>query len=346
MPSFPIPEEQRIIRGLLARADLAILNIYFRAAAATKAAIRIEDLEAVLASGYVPTLVEIHQLCRIDVLVDRLSRELAPMMAGAIRRAATVGAPIFARSVGAEAPNLAAFRDLASRSANRIVGNLIQGIRDGFVDLTVRNALGEPERSIGTLQMVQNIIREAYAPGTAGLRTPTQTARFIADVVGLDDRRARYLGNFEQDLRAGGKAAEDRIVQLLERKGSNAERLGRDLEALRAGKDLTPSRVAALYRQENSRLLLSRGETIRRTESLRAATEAQHIIWREAVDRGVLDPDRLEREWLPAPNACPICEPLRNARAPLVGGSYPDPGGEGPPAHPNCRCGERVVRRN
>lgn len=340
MSLFPLPDEQRIIRGLLARSDLAILNIYFRAAQATREAIRIDDLAAVLATGYVPTLVEIHQLCRIDVLVNRLAADLAPYMERVIFRAATVGAPIFARAVGAESGNVAAFRDLASRSANRIVGQLIEGIRDGILDpLTGR-------RSIGTLQMVQNIIREAYAPGTAGLRTPTQTARFIADVVGLDARRARYFGRFAEDLRAGGRAAEHRLLQLLERPGANVDRLAKDLELVQSGKDLSASRLAALHRQENSRLLKSRGEAIRRTESLRAATEAQHIIWREAVDRGVLDPDKLEREWLPSPNACPICEGLRGARAPLVGGSYPEPGGEGPPApHPNCRCAERVVRR-
>lgn len=340
VPLFPIPAEQRIIRGLLARADLAILNIYFRAAAATREAIDLADLVAVLETGYVPTLVEIHQLCRIDVLVDRLSRELAPMMAAAIQRAASIGAEVFARAVGAEAPNLAAFRDLAARSAGRMVGNLIEGIQNGVLDLTTGT------RSIGTLEMVQNIIRESFDPNTAGLRTPTQTARFIADVVGLDNRRAKYLGNFSEDLRVGGKFAEKRILQLLERKGADVARLGKDLEQLLLTGELSAKRVAQLYRLENSRLLKSRGETIRRTESLRAATEAQHLIWREAVDRGVLDPETMEREWLPAPNACPECGGLRGARAPLVGGSYPDPGGDGPPGpHPNCRCGERVVRR-
>lgn len=51
------------------------------------------------------------------------------------------------------------------------------------------------------------------------------------------------------------------------------------------------------------------------------------------------------KQWQSVPGACAICEPLDNKTAP-IDGSYPGDGGDGPAAHPNCRCGERLIYQN
>lgn len=163
-------------------------------------------------------------------------------------------------------------------------------------------------RSRGQLQVVRDLVAEGYDLG----RSNVETARLIRDVVGLDDRRATALSSYAQDLEAQG-VPEERRLRL----------------------------VAA----ESQRKLQSRGLAISRTESVRAANLSQDLIWVDGVAHGQIDPGLWEQEWVPSPNACPVCRGLRGARAP-IGGNFPAPGGKGPPdPHTHCRCGKRLRRR-
>jgi hypothetical protein len=159
------------------------------------------------------------------------------------------------------------------------------------------------------LETIQRVIAEGFAES----QTPIQRARAISDVIGLDDRRARALAKYARELEADGLPEKERL-RLVER--------------------------------ERRRKLKSRGLMVGRTESTRAATEAQDMIWETAVREGQIQEGEYEMEWLPSVNACPICLGLKGARAP-IGGRFRDPGGEGPPnPHPGCLCGRRLRRPN
>jgi len=86
-----------------------------------------------------------------------------------------------------------------------------------------------------------------------------------------------------------------------------------------------------------------RGELIAVTEPMIAVHEGQREAWRQAVDEGGLPPDA-QREWITTGDmkVCPECESLEGTTAD-VDGLYPDPGGEGPPLHPRCRCTEGIA---
>jgi hypothetical protein len=161
-------------------------------------------------------------------------------------------------------------------------------------------------RSRGTLDIVRDFVGEGFDLG----RTHRQSAHLIRDVIGLDDRRASALAKYAAKLESQGVPEKKRLRM-----------------------------IAA----ESKRKLQSRGLAVSRTESVRATSIAQDMIWGRAVSEGQLA-DVYEQEWLPSPNACPVCQGLRGARAP-IGGEFPLPGGDGPPAHPSCRCGRRLRRR-
>lgn len=76
---------------------------------------------------------------------------------------------------------------------------------------------------------------------------------------------------------------------------------------------------------------------------MKAASEAQRQLWEQAVEGGVISGDQ-RRVWIVTNDErlCPICNALDGAEADLDG-QYPDPGGEGPPQHPACRCTEGLV---
>lgn len=161
-------------------------------------------------------------------------------------------------------------------------------------------------RSRGQLDIVRDIIAEGFETG----RTHRASAHLIRDVIGLDDRRATALAKYAAELEVKGVPQSMRLRM-----------------------------IAA----ESKRKLQSRGLAVSRTESIRAASLAQDMIWERGLEAGQI-PNVYEQEWVPSPNACPICEGLRGSRAP-IGGRFPDPGETGPPAHPSCRCNKRLRRR-
>lgn len=86
-----------------------------------------------------------------------------------------------------------------------------------------------------------------------------------------------------------------------------------------------------------------RAELIAHTESMRAANVGQRQGWAQAVDEGLLPPD-MRRQWIATNDeiTCTICGDL-DGEAADIDDEYPEPGGEGPPAHPRCRCTEGLV---
>lgn len=161
-------------------------------------------------------------------------------------------------------------------------------------------------RSRGSLEIVRGIIGEGFELG----RPHAQSARLIREVIGLDDRRAGALAKYTRDLEVKGIPEARRLRMIA-------------AEAKRKGK--------------------SRGLAVSRTESVRASSIAQDMIWGRAVTEGQLA-DVFEQEWVASPRACPYCKALKGKRAP-IGGTFPAPGGSGPPAHPSCMCGRRLRRR-
>lgn len=168
-------------------------------------------------------------------------------------------------------------------------------------------------RSRGQLQIVRDLIGEGFDLG----RPHAASARLIREVIGLDDRRAGALAKYAAKLEEQG-VPEGRRLKLI---AAEAKRKGQ-----------------------------SRGLAVSRTESVRAASIAQDMIWQRGIEAGQI-PDIYEQEWVASPRAfdpasCPsgVCARLHHSRAP-IGGEFPAPGGSGPPAHPHCICGRRLRRR-
>lgn len=85
-----------------------------------------------------------------------------------------------------------------------------------------------------------------------------------------------------------------------------------------------------------------RAQLIARTEAMIAAHEGQRILWRRAVEDGLLDAD-FKRRWIFTDDevGCPQCEALDGQLAEAEG-EY-EGGISSPPAHPQCRCTEGLV---
>lgn len=106
-----------------------------------------------------------------------------------------------------------------------------------------------------------------------------------------------------------------------------------------------PDRVDRMVARYQKTLVGQRADLIARTETLQAMNDGQRASWLTLVERGLLDDNGFEREWIAIVptdgRTCLICESLDGARAP-INGEYPG-GYLGPPAHPDCRCTEKIV---
>jgi hypothetical protein len=109
--------------------------------------------------------------------------------------------------------------------------------------------------------------------------------------------------------------------------------------------DIDPTIAKRLVDKYREKLIRFRSTTIGLTESHFASNNGNRESTRQAVKRGILDPDEYEMELFNHADRriCPICNALRGSRCPLPGGIYG--GRSGPPFHPRCRDTEIVVRK-
>lgn len=160
-----------------------------------------------------------------------------------------------------------------------------------------------------TRAAVRQLVERTYTEG-GHARTMIPAIR---QTIGLTSRQERAVARYQATLQDGKRPA-DRV-----------------------------DRMVARYRKK---LITYRAELIARTETLQAMNDGQRAGWSTLVERGLLDPNKFEREWLaivPSDGrTCPTCTELDGARAP-IGGLYPGSGDLGPPQHPDCRCTESVV---
>ncbi len=86
------------------------------------------------------------------------------------------------------------------------------------------------------------------------------------------------------------------------------------------------------------KLRRSRARMISRTEIKRAQVHGQLSAMRQAVDDGLADPKTAGKKWVTgATDVCNMCSDLGFGKAIPLDQSF-EGVGDGPPAHPNCRC--------
>lgn len=172
------------------------------------------------------------------------------------------------------------------------------------------------EVSAETKAAVRRIIFNAVRDGLA----PRQAALQIRNILGLTTRQALAVNRLEQGL-------------------------------LEQGADAGFARARG--RRYSERLLKDRAENIARTETMKAATTGQDLLWSEMQDAGIIPAD-VTRRWMTTPDdrLCPRCAPLNgktaqlgflfretergvlpSQRVPVAGTTTLRP-----PLHPRCRC--------
>jgi SPP1 gp7 family putative phage head morphogenesis protein len=172
-------------------------------------------------------------------------------------------------------------------------------------------------RILGITQETQKAVAETIARSLSTQINREEVINNITQIVGLDSRQAKALGNFY----------EKNLLKLIEQ-GEVYEK------AVRI--------VTKLSKEYRERLLIQRATRIARTETIAAANAGRMLSWAEADQLGLL-PAGSEKRWKTAADerTCPVCGPLNNVTVDWEG--VFSTGDVMPPNHPNCRCTAVIV---
>jgi hypothetical protein len=161
-----------------------------------------------------------------------------------------------------------------------------------------------------TRQAVREIVERAFVAG----KHPRTIVKEIQAQVGLTPKQAVAIERLRTELTAAGTP---------------------------------PARVEKTVARAEKKKIKERATMIARTETIQAMNDGQRASWKLLVERGLLDGDAWEREWMAIVptdgRTCPTCIALDEIRAPIDGDYEPADAKGGPPQHPDCRCTEKLV---
>lgn len=175
----------------------------------------------------------------------------------------------------------------------------------------VRNVRAEAWLRNNSANLVTNIveqqregIRQVLMQGLTLGRNPRTTALDIVGRVGANGRRSGgivglsapqtvYVNNARAELLSGNPTVMQGYLSRLRRD----KRFDKIVErAIKAGKPVAAADVDRIVAQYADRLLLLRGESIARTESLAAFNAARDETYQQAIDEGV-QPENVIKTW-------------------------------------------------
>ncbi|MHB9004798.1 MAG: phage minor head protein, partial [Coriobacteriia bacterium] len=176
----------------------------------------------------------------------------------------------------------------------------------------INDTISEPNKEL-IRQKIQEEFLEGYGPAAL--------ARRILPLVGLTEPLATAVENYYAGLKKKQEKGE---------------------------KSLTDERIGKLYAAYALRLRRYRARVIARTETTAASNAGQRAMWQAAADQGYLDLSQSVRRWILTydDRLCPICKLMKGQEVPVDKPFKTPDGGsiEGPPLHPQCRCGQGLAK--
>lgn len=144
----------------------------------------------------------------------------------------------------------------------------------------------------GMHESVRDTVRQTLARGLENRQAPATIAREIRAVVGLSPRGEQAVANFRAMLESGDREALSRLLRDRRFDQTLARALGAD------GKGLSAEQVNKMVAAYRKRSIAREAETISRTATQDAYKTATRESWQSAIERGIVDGDRLKKQWI------------------------------------------------
>lgn len=143
---------------------------------------------------------------------------------------------------------------------------------------------------------VRDTVRAYVENGLRDGVGPTEIARDLRAIIGLAPNQARAVESFRAALEGGPRSA---VFSAAFDRALRDKRFDTQLaKAMLNGEKLTAAQVDRMTDRYRARMLAFNAETNARTAALDAQKLAQRLSWEDAIDKGVLERDRLMKTWV------------------------------------------------
>jgi hypothetical protein len=134
---------------------------------------------------------------------------------------------------------------------------------------------------------VREMVRGAVERGLVEGVNPRTSARSIRQAVGLGPTQEQQVRNFRRALETGDVA-----------KALGYEKRDRRFDARIRRGELTPAQIDQMVDIYRKRRIALNAESVARTAALDSVKGAQRLSWDSAIARGIVDRDRLRKQWV------------------------------------------------
>lgn len=137
----------------------------------------------------------------------------------------------------------------------------------------------------------RNLVHGILLDGAKTGAPPAEMAAEIADSIGLTSYQVGIVDNYRRQLEDGEYAA------ALRRELSSGHSDRAIAAAMRQSRPLAQQQIETAVQRYRANMIAKRGVDIARTEGLRVAHQGNHDLFRQAIAKGQLDADGIERKW-------------------------------------------------
>lgn len=286
----------------------------------------------------------------LDDAISKASRTFAAALGDGI-------IALYKHIAGSESASIAAHLKKSLRKDDASDG--ADGSGEGDAEVTVDfDAPNQNAVDTLTLQLLSRIreisdqqraaILSALQSGTAAGQNPIAMARAFRGSIGLTDYQMQFVNSYRAALQSIG-TQDQNPGSVLDRELRDKRYDSTINRAISASRPLTSDQIDAMVQRYTDSFVAYRADVIARTEALRAVHEAEHAVWKAAIDSGDIDPDSILQTWVTAHD-----DRVRDSHAEMDGQTQPwdtafisglgnklmYPGDGSAPAEDviNCRC--------
>jgi hypothetical protein len=202
------------------------------------------------------------------------------------------------------AEELGAASNLAFVASGRDTASFLTGAGVGRVTFDQVNVGAVAAMQRNTLSLVREFTAEqaratsaALVSGVEAGTNPTAQARDFRDSIGLTERQWGHVASYRAALGRVGlddQAQQDALGRALRDRRHDAQ----VLHAARDARPIPPAKVDQMVERYAARYVAHRSRVIGRTEALRAVHQGNEESYRQAIEAGTIDADKLTRKWV------------------------------------------------